>query len=217
MIKSVHKFYFVVITLLLLLVKTNAQQTIARDSVVQLYGVIMTADSLRAIGGASVIVVDKGRGTITNNDGVFSIAVLKGDKITFSCIGFKDKTIYIPHHLQDNQYSVIQLMINDTAYLPATIIRSRPTREQFERDFVSTSIPDDAYEIARQNTDEAKRRVLINSLPPDGREAVNYQLRQQANKYYYAGQLPPMNILNPMAWAEFIKSWKRGDFKRKKK
>jgi len=217
MIKSVHKIYFVVITLLLLLVKTNAQQTIARDSVVQLYGVIMTADSLRAIGGASVIVVDKGRGTITNNDGVFSIAVLKGDKITFSCIGFKDKTIYIPHHLQDNQYSVIQLMINDTAYLPATIIRSRPTREQFERDFVSTSIPDDAYEIARQNTDEAKRRVLINSLPPDGREAVNYQLRQQANKYYYAGQLPPMNILNPMAWAEFIKSWKRGDFKRKKK
>ncbi|MCZ2299434.1 MAG: carboxypeptidase-like regulatory domain-containing protein [Chitinophagales bacterium] len=198
-------------------VKTNAQQTITRDSVVQLYGVIMTADSLRAIGGASVIVVDKGRGTITNNDGVFSIAVLKGDKITFSCIGFKDKTIYIPHHLQDNQYSVIQLMINDTAYLPATIIRSRPTREQFERDFVSTSIPDDAYEIARQNTDEAKRRVLINSLPPDGREAVNYQLRQQANKYYYAGQLPPMNILNPMAWAEFIKSWKRGDFKRKKK
>ncbi|GMV77096.1 MAG: hypothetical protein AMXMBFR79_02320 [Chitinophagaceae bacterium] len=217
MIKSVHKIYFIVITLLLLLVKTNAQQTIARDSVVQLYGVIMTADSLRAIGGASVIVVDKGRGTITNNDGVFSIAVLKGDKITFSCIGFKDKTIYIPHHLQDNQYSVIQLMINDTAYLPATIIRSRPTREQFERDFVSTSIPDDAYEIARQNTDEAKRRVLINSLPPDGREAVNYQLRQQANKYYYAGQLPPMNILNPMAWAEFIKSWKRGDFKRKKK
>lgn len=198
-------------------VKTNAQQTITRDSVVQLYGVIMTADSLRAIGGASVIVVDKGRGTITNNDGVFSIAVLKGDKITFSCIGFKDKTIYIPHHLQDNQYSVIQLMINDTAYLPATIIRSRPTREQFERDFVSTSIPDDAYEIARQNTDEAKRRVLINSLPPDGREAVNYQLRQQANKYYYAGQIPPMNILNPMAWAEFIKSWKRGDFKRKKK
>lgn len=217
MIKSVHKIYFIVITLLFLFVKTNAQQTIARDSVVQLYGVVMTADSLRAIGGASVIVVDKGRGTITNNDGVFSIAVLKGDKITFSCIGFKDKTIYIPHHLQDNQYSVIQLMINDTAYLPATIIRSRPTREQFERDFVSTSIPDDAYEIARQNTDEAKRRVLINSLPPDGREAVNYQLRQQANKYYYAGQLPPMNILNPMAWAEFIKSWKRGDFKRKKK
>jgi hypothetical protein len=25
-----------------------------------------------------------------------------------------------------------------------------------------------------------------------------------------------MNILNPAAWADFIQSWKRGDYKRKK-
>jgi len=187
-----------------------------KDSVVQLYGVVMTADSLKAVPAASIIVVDKGRGTITNNDGVFSIAVLKGDKITFSSIGFKDKTIEIPLNMKDNQYSVIQLMVNDTTYLPATILKPRPTREQFERDFVNTNIPDDAYEIARQNTDEAKRRVLIANLPADGREAVNLQLRQQATKSYYAGQIPPMNILNPVAWAEFIKAWKRGDFKKKK-
>ena len=51
---------------------------IYRDSVVQLYGVIMTADSLKAVPFASVVVEKKGRGTITNNDGVFSIAVNKG-------------------------------------------------------------------------------------------------------------------------------------------
>ena len=87
--------------------------------------------------------------------------------------------------------------------------------KQFERDFVNANVPDDMYEVARQNTDEAKRRILISSLPSDGREAVNYQLRQQSNKYYYAGQIPPMNILNPSAWKSFINSWKRGDFKRK--
>jgi len=187
-----------------------------KDSVVQLYGVIMTADSLKAVPAASVIVVNKGRGTITNNDGVFSIAVLKGDRITFSCVGFKDKTIIIPHNLEDNQYSVIQLMVNDTAYLPATILKPRPTREQFERDFVNINVPDDAYEVARQNTDEAKRRILISSLPADGKEAINYQLRQNAAKSYYAGQAPPISLLNPAAWADFIKSWKRGDYKKKK-
>jgi hypothetical protein len=166
--------------------KAQAQPA-SNDSIVQLYGVVMTADSLRAIPSASIIVENKGRGTLTNPDGVFSIVVLKGDKITFSCIGFKDRTIDIPSNLKENQYSVIQLMINDTAYLPATILKPRPTRAQFERDFVNSTIPDDAYEIARQNTDEAKRRILINSLPADGREAVNYQMRQQANKYYYAG------------------------------
>jgi hypothetical protein len=187
-----------------------------RDSIVQLYGVIMTADSLRGIPSASIIVEGKGRGTITSYDGVFSIAVMKGDKITFSSVGFKNNTITIPINLAENQYSVIQLLISDTAYLPATILKPRPTREQFERDFLNNRLPDDAYEIARKNTDEATRRVLLNSLPADGREAVNYQIRQNTNKYYYAGQVPPMNVLNPAAWADFISAWKRGDFKRKK-
>lgn len=187
-----------------------------KDSVIQLYGVVMTADSLRAIPAATVAVVGKGRGTITNGYGVFSIAVLKGDKINFSSVGFKDKLITIPTNLTDNQYSVIQLMVEDTAYLPATIIRAKPTREQFERDFANSRMDDDAYEIARQNTEESKMRALMATLPADGREAVNFQFRQQAVKYYYAGQIPPQNIFNPLAWADFIRSWKRGDFKRKK-
>jgi hypothetical protein len=53
------------------------------------------------------------------------------------------------------------------------------------------------------------------SLPADGREASNYTLRQAAAKTYYQGQTPPMNILNPFAWSEFIQAWKRGDFKSK--
>ena len=187
-----------------------------RDSIVQLYGVVMTADSLRGVPSASVIVEGKGRGTITTYDGVFSIAVMKGDRITFSSIGFKNNTITIPANLAENQYSVIQLLISDTAYLPATILKPRPTREQFERDFLNNRLPDDAYEIARKNTDEATRRILLNSLPVDGREAFNYQVRQQVSKSYYSGQLPPMNVLNPAAWADFISAWKRGDFKRKK-
>ena len=68
---------------------TTSVPNIYRDSVVQLYGVIMTADSLKAIPFASIVVNNKGRGTITNNDGVFSIAVNKGEKIVF-CIRQKD-------------------------------------------------------------------------------------------------------------------------------
>lgn len=193
-----------------------AQQKTTADSVVQLYGVVMTADSLQGIPSCSVIVLGKGRGTITSYDGVFSIVVMKGDMITFSSVGFKDKTIEIPRNLADNQYSVIQLLVSDTAYLPATILKPRPTREQFERDFVNTTVPDDLYETARKNTDEAQRRMILANLPADGKEAVNFQLRSQANKAYYSGQLPPMNIFNPAAWADFVSAWKRGDFKRKK-
>jgi hypothetical protein len=210
------QYLLLLVTLLLAQKSWSQQASPYRDSVVQLYGVVMTADSLQGVPSCSVIVEGKGRGTITSYDGVFSIAVLKGDKITFSSIGFKNRSIQIPLNLDGNQYSVIQLLVSDTAYLPATILRPRPTREQFERDFVNNKVADDLYETARKNTDEAQRRILINSLPADGKEAINYQLRQQASKAYYSGQVPPMNILNPAAWADFIKAWKRGDFKKKK-
>ncbi len=192
-----------------------AQYEQTRDSVVQLYGVIMTADSLRALPAVSVVIKGSNRGTMTNEQGVFSIVVLKNDVIEFTSVGFKPKVIKIPSKLESNQYSVVQLMVTDTAYLPATILKPRPSRAQFERDFASARFPDDKYEVARQNTSAAKRRVLAMGLPADGREAVNTSLRQTAAKTYYAGQTPPMNILNPFAWAEFIQAWKRGDFKSK--
>lgn len=214
--KKLLQYSFLLVALLSLEKGLAQEVSPYRDSVVQLYGVVMTADSLQGIPSCSVIVEGKGRGTITSYDGVFSIAVLKGDKITFSSVGFKNRSIDIPTNLTGNQYSVIQLLVSDTAYLPATILKPRPTREQFERDFVNLKAPDDLYETARKNTEEAQRRLLINSLPADGREAVNFQLRQQATKAYYTGQVPPMNILNPAAWADFVQAWKRGDFKKKK-
>lgn len=186
-----------------------------RDSVVQLYGIVMTADSLVGIEGVSISVKGKGRGTITNAQGVFSIAVLKGDEIEFTHVGYEESYAMIPRNLFGNEYEVIKLMVTDFNYLPATIIRARPTRPQFERDFVNTTIPADEYELARQNLEQNKRAVLMRSLPSDGREAVNYSLRQNANKAVYSGQLPPMNILNPAAWQQFIRSWKRGDYKKK--
>jgi hypothetical protein len=196
--------------------QSKAQFESFKDSVVQLYGLVMTADSLKGLESVSVVVKGQGRGTVTNDKGVFSIVVLKGDEIEFSSVGYKSKTITISKTLEGNLQSVIQLMTNDTVYLPATIIKSRPSRAQFERDFVNNPVPDDYITIARKNNDVATRRILVANLPSDGREASNQFLKQAGNKAYYAGQVPPQNIFNPFAWAEFIKAWKRGDFKKKK-
>lgn len=210
---------FILIFFILLLtgaVQSKAQFESFKDSVVQLYGIVMTADSLKGLESVSVVVKGQGRGTITNEKGIFSIVVLKGDEIEFSSVGYKSKMVTIPKNLQGNQQSIIQLMINDTVYLPATIIKSRPTKQQFERDFINTPVPDDYITIARKNNDIATRRILVASLPSDGREASNQFLRQASTKAYYQGQTPPQNIFNPFAWAEFIKAWKRGDYKKKK-
>lgn len=204
-----------VVLIFLLPISALAQFEKLKDSVVQLYGVVMTADSLQGIPGVSIMVKGENRGTLSNDQGVFSIVVMKGDKVEFTSIGYKPKLVDIPRDIQGNQYSLIQLMVTDTQYLPVTIIKPRPTREQFERDFLNTQIPADQYEIARQNTEESKRRILARTLPRDGGEAANLNLRNNAARHYYYGQAPPQNIFNPFAWNEFIQAWKRGDFRRK--
>ncbi|MBI5857013.1 MAG: carboxypeptidase-like regulatory domain-containing protein [Sphingobacteriales bacterium] len=206
---------YTAILLFFFMQRANAQFETSRDSVVQLYGVIMTADSLVGIPAVSVMVKGQNRGTISNAQGVFSIVVLKGDQVEFTHVTYKPKTISIPRNLEGNQYSVVQLMVIDTVYLPATIIKPRPTKEQFARDFVNNKVPDDDIEIARQNTSAAKRRALIQSTPADGGEATRIQMNKIATKATYQGQTPPQNIFNPAAWAEFINAWKRGDFKNK--
>lgn len=210
--KIIHVLFFAGF---LLPLTAKSQFETFKDSVVQLFGVVMTADSLKAIPYVSVVVKGQNRGTQTNEQGVFSIVVLKGDRIEFSSIGYKPKLVEIPKNLSGNQQSIVQLMVEDTIFLPATIIKARPTREQFERDFVNLKIPDDQQEIIRKNNSAANRRALMAVLPSDGKEVTSNYIKQNAQKYYYAGQTPPMNIFNPAAWSEFIKAWKRGDFKNK--
>jgi len=196
--------------------RAMAQFESMKDSVVQLYGVVMTADSLEGIPAVSITIKGSNRGTITNYQGVFSIVALKGDIIEFSHVSYKPKEVLVPSDIEGNQYSIVQLMVEDTVYLPATVIKPRPSAEQFKRDFANTKIPDDDIEIARQNNSSAKRRALMSGTPGDAGEARSLQMRNIAQRASYAGQVPPMNIFNPAAWAEFIQAWKRGDFKKKK-
>jgi len=208
--KAVLYFLFI---LFALPVSVKAQFENYKDSVVQLYGVVMSADSLQGLPGVSIEVKGRNQGTISNDQGVFSIVVLKGDHLEFTSVGYKPKLVTIPMNLEGNQQSMIQLLVQDTVYLAATIIVKYPTREEFARDFENTQVPEDQLEIARQNVSEANLNALRNAYPISGREATNYYFKQNERKYYSAGQLPPQNIFNPLAWAEFIKAWKRGDFK----
>jgi CarboxypepD_reg-like domain len=207
---------YILLLLFLVPVAAKAQFETYKDSIVEVYGVVMSADSLKGLPSVSIMAKGRNQGTMSNEQGVFNIVVLKGDQIEFTSVGYKPKLVTIPKTLDGNQQSMIQLMVEDTVYLPATIIKKRPTREEFERDFVTASVPNDQQEIARQNLSENNLRALMATYPKDGREATNYYLKQNAQKYYSAGQLPPQNIFNPLAWAEFIKAWKRGDFKQSK-
>jgi len=192
-----------------------AAQGHLEDSLVEVSGVTLTSDSSLVIPNVNIMIQGKSRGTSSNDEGVFSIVVIKGDVLVFSAVGFKTKKVTIPANLEGHHFGIAQLMAQDTTYLPVTVVRSYPSREEFAEAFLHWNIPDNQYDIARANTELSKLRALLRSTPMDGSEGVNQTFTQQAQQAAYKGGFPAMNIFNPFAWAQFIKALKDGDFKQK--
>jgi len=209
----------IIFFLLILNIVSHAQQ--AKNDIVQFSGVVVTADSLRPVPFASIVVGKTGRGTSSDYFGFFSLVVRKGEEITFSAIGFKTGTFRISDTLSSNRYSLIQVMSSDTLMLTETVIYPWPSKEQFRHAFLTLKIPDDDIEIARRNLAYMEMRELYGrNYDPEkygftSGQSYKGQMTAMADKLYYNGQTMPNNLLNPLAWAKFIQAWKRGDFKRK--
>ena len=185
-------------------------------NLVQFSGVVVTADSLKPIPYVNVIIHNTWRGTVTDYFGFFSFVARMNDTIEFSSMGYKKSTFVIPDTLKNNRYSLIQVLHGDTILLNEAFIYPWPTKEQFKDAFMNLRIPDDDYERARKNLAQADLQAVYENMPMDGSMNFRNQMQLQSSRLYYAGQLPPNNLLNPVAWAKFIQQWQNGEFKRKK-
>ena len=208
------KCLFTFTTLLLLNICFFLQAQNPKNDVIQLSGILVSGDTLTPVPFANVTIKSTGRSTMSDYFGFFSIVVKKKDEIVFSALGYKNSNYVIPDTLSQNRYSLIQILTIDTIYLKEAIIYPWATYEQFKKAFVKITIPDDNYEKAIKNF------VMINQLkdkwedyPMDANMNYNNFVNQKISKLYYAGQLPPNNLLNPFAWASFFKAWKNGKLK----
>lgn len=184
---------------------------------VQFSGVIVTGDSLSPVPFTSLMIKNSSRGTVSDYFGFFSIVAQQGDEIEFSAVGFKKISYHIPDTLQEDRYSLIQILNHDTITLKTAYIYPWPSREQFKQAFLNLKVPDSDLENAQRNLALESIREEAERIDMDGSLNYKYAVQQRQSKLYYAGQLPPNNLLNPIAWAQFINAWKRGDFKKKDK
>jgi hypothetical protein len=185
-------------------------------NLVQFSGLVLDGsdEQLYPVPYTNILVKGKNRGTYSDLKGFFSIVVEKGDVIVFSAIGYKTIEYSIPEDLEDNRYSIVQLMTQDVINLPETVIFPWPSREHFKLEFLAMDVTPELQRRAAENLANETLRRMRNDVRADGNENADYYLRQQAREYYYIGQQPPMNIFNPVAWKQFFDSWKNGDFKK---
>lgn len=186
-----------------------------KERLIQFSGYALTADSLMGVPFAHITILNRGRVATAGPDGFFSFAARESDTLYFTCVGFTPVRYVIPEKLETDKFSVIQIMTKSEIYLPNTIIYPWGSRENFPQAFIDLHLPDDDLQRAKRNMDRERLAELGEKLEQDGGEATNLALRNSSARTYYYGQTPPQNIFNPLAWAEFIRAWKRGDFKKK--
>lgn len=186
-----------------------------KEQLIQFSGVTITADSLEPVPFTRIHIKNTQKGTTSDAVGFFSFIAHKKDTILFDAVGYKPAVFVIPDTITKERYSLIQLMSGDTLTLAEAIIFPWPTYEDFKKAFATLKIPDDDLERARKNLDAARIQMQVDSYPMDARMNFNNYIENRTSKLYYFGQQQPFNIFNPFAWAQFIKAWKEGKFKKK--
>ena len=217
--KVYTRFLMVSTILLVFSIQAEAQRKKDQDKqldqhLVQFSGIVRDLEH-RPLPHVNIIILTDKRGTTSDNRGMFSFVVRTNDTILFSHMGHKGTIHVIPDSLGGQQYPADIFMVSDTFQLAEVRIYPWKTYQQFKEAFLALDLPDDDEQRAYHNIALIKTQIKMNrdGARPSSSIAFREVMRQEYNQLYSAGQTPYYTIFDPMRWAKFFKSLKRGDFK----
>ena len=187
---------------------------------IQFSGVVITEDENgepEPLPYTNIAILNTKRGTVSEYDGFFSLVAAIGDTIVFSRVGYQTVKHVITNSLDKDYYSWYQVMTTNDILLPEAVIYPWPSREHYKIEFLALDVSNDMRRHMEENLAEQVLQEMRYELPRDGTESYSYVLQERIQDAYSYGQLKPQNIFNPIAWSQFIKAWKNGDFKKKDK
>ena len=201
---------------LFILFSATSLQAQNQKEIIQFSGVIVDEDSTSTgLFGVHVYVPKAGRGTVTNQYGYFSMPVLAGDSVVVSAVGYRKQSIDIPGD-QGDSYTVLIELATDTTVLSTVEIFPYPTEKSFKEAVLALNLPVDD-KTQEDNLGEEVLARMAQTMPMDASQNYKYYMNQQFYELHNAyGQQRFNNpLLNPINWASFIKSLRRGDLKKK--
>jgi hypothetical protein len=188
--------------------------------VIQFSGLVTTGDSLYGVPGVTVYVPKAGRGTVTNDYGYFSMAVLAGDSVVIRAIGYQHLTVKIPKNYNKQSYSVILELKEDITVLPEVRIFPYPTEKDFKQAFLKLKLPERNLTGPERSLNEKILAAMFAETPmgvsSNFRNSMDMQQLERDRRNGLAPNPRTNNpLLNPFAWMKFIEQIKSGDLKKK--
>jgi len=206
---AIKYFYALIFACAFLLIQTNSAQAQGGSRVIQLSGVVTEPGNEIGLPGVHIFDPVTGRGTTTNYYGYFSFPVMSGDSLLFSSVGYVRSTFVIPDTVVQKLTVVIE-MERDTTYLEPVTIFPFPTEEDLKEAVLALDVPLDDF----SDDERLGRKILAQmsrELPMDASMNYRYYQNQQFNQLHTRNAYvdPAQALLNPFAWAQFIKSLKK--------
>ena len=181
------------------------------ESLVQFTGRVFN-EYIRPLPYAHIVILNKGRGTITDKEGKFSFVVEKNDTVTFSTLGHKKAIVIIPDSLSSKFLTRDVLLQADTFMIAEVEVYPWKDYEEFKEAFLNLELPEDDLDRARKNIALIKTQIMMNedpSVAANFNEVMNQNLKESFNR----GTYPSYQVFNIVAWSKFFEALKNGDFK----
>lgn len=215
------KWFLILVCIISLCFKTQAQTVTTtkneNEGLIQFSGVVLDQDSLTPIPFVSILVKGTKRGAVSDFYGFFSMVVTAGDELEFYSISHKDRSYKIADTLKQKYYYAIQVLTKDTVQLKMVEVYPWPSKEEFKRAFLALNLNDTDYDRADKNLQREALTYLERNQTASASENYKYVMQAYYTKIYSVGQSPSISLLNPLAWAKFIDSWRKGKYSSKKK
>ena len=199
------KLFLIIIALLFLgLGSASAQNS---PKVVQVSGVVLISDSLFPAGFVAIYRARDHHGTYSNREGYFTLPVMVGDTLFFSCTGLKDSYFVIPIDSKENQLSMVQVMNMENYMFPTAYILPYPSKTRLRAEILSLDLPGDEYvSFHREGNDIVNYDGMVDFSAQSYRSASSQIQNRYTNGFYSGG-----NLLSKDAWGKFMRSLKSGD------
>ena len=194
----------ILIVLFIGLGSANAQLP---PKVVQVSGVVLISDSLFPAGFVAIYRAKDRRGTYSGRDGYFTLPVMVGDTLFFTCTGLRDSYFVIPENTTENQLSMVQVMNMESYMLPTAYILPYPSKTRLRAEVLALDLPGDNYVSFHREGNEIVNYDGMVDFSAQSYRSASSQLQNRYTNGFYSGG----NLLSKDAWSKFMRSMKSGD------
>lgn len=190
-----------------------------QDSQITFTGIITGGKNSEPLPLARIFIPRAGKGVLSASNGYFALPVYPGDSVIFSYVGYKTQYHIIPRRLTEQTYSAVVALQEDVKLLSEVKVYPYPTEELFKQALINMKLPDQKDRDALAKNTDAQALLRASAATPMGALSNHqYFMNQQflgRESFANRGSVTTFPFLNPFAWANFIKSVKRGDFNTK--